>query len=310
MLEKLNKKSTIIIIGRSHSGTRILPEVLQSSGIFMGAPLNVASDLLPPDELYEACKIFGQQVIYKGNYHWDFTNAVRADIPIRFKQLLESYLQSLIQSNRQPLGWKIPENTLIYPWLCRLLPKATFIYWVRHPEGSCGRMAGVDRLEKWGIPCKKFWFHEWNYKIRVVSWKYHYDIVMHTPRPQNFLRIRFEDYVQQQDRSRKAVEELIGYELKNIELDQAKVVTYQRQLSKKYPFLRESMNELGYQELRELNALKKEFMVRFVLFPIFSKKNQKVYRVNKMAGVLIIIGEVSPLRYFHSCRRLCFYHSF
>ena len=247
MLEKLNNKNTIIIIGRSHSGTRILPEVFQASGIFMGIPLNVASDLLPTDDIYEACRIFGKQVIYKGKYQWDFSKACKVEIPSRFKELLECYLQPLIDSEEKIVGWKIPENTLIYPWLTRLLPKATFIYWVRHPEGSCGRMAGVDRLEKWNIPCEKFWFHEWNYKIRVISWKYHYDIVMDTPTPDNFLKICFEDYVLDQERLKGKIEQQIGVPLKSIELDKNKVGPFKKNLRRKYPFLISAMNELGFE---------------------------------------------------------------
>lgn len=246
MLEKLNNRNTFIIIGRAHSGTRILPDAMKLSGIFMGEPLNVASDLLPTEEIYEACRIFGNYVDYKGNFRWDFTRACTIDIPEEFQTLLTHYLKPLIESNSEKVGWKIPNNTFIYPWLTRLLPNASYIFWVRHPEGSCSTMTGVDRLEKWNIPSKKFLFHEWNYKMRVVSWKYHYDIVMHTPIPEHFLRIRFEDYVVDHEKTKKQVEEFIGTPLNSIPLNQQKVGDYSKQLKKKYPFLEEAMSDLGY----------------------------------------------------------------
>ena len=47
----------ITIIGRGHSGTRAMSHTLSASGVFMGAPLNVSGDLLPPEEMYDACRV-------------------------------------------------------------------------------------------------------------------------------------------------------------------------------------------------------------------------------------------------------------
>ena len=171
MLEKLDNPNTIIIIGRANSGTRIIPEAMKDSGVFLGENLNVASDLMPTDPIYKACRIFGKHVKYYGKFIWDFSEVCNIDIPVKFIKLLEEYLEPLIKSNSEKVGWKIPNNTLIYPWLVRLLPNATFIHWTRHPEGTCAKMTGVDRLEKWNIPCKKFLFHDWNYKIKVASFE-------------------------------------------------------------------------------------------------------------------------------------------
>ena len=38
----------ITVIGRGHSGTRAMSHTLSASGVFMGAPLNVSGDLVPP----------------------------------------------------------------------------------------------------------------------------------------------------------------------------------------------------------------------------------------------------------------------
>lgn len=247
MLKKLNHPNTIIVVGRAHSGTRVIPEVLKASGVFMGEPQNIASDLLPVDTIYEACRIFGEYVTYKGKHQWDFSKALTTDIPPRFIQLLEEYLLSLIESESEYKGWKIPNNTLIYPWLVRLLPNATFIYWVRHPEGSCSKMTGVDRLEDWNIPCKKFLLHEWNYKIRVVSWKYHYDIIAQTPTPKRFLTLKFEDYVLHQEQEKKKLENLLNIPLQIIPLNKAKAKPFEKNLKKKYKIIASAMDALGYE---------------------------------------------------------------
>ena len=246
MLEKLNKKSTIIVIGRAHTGTRIVPDVLKASGVFIGEPLNKAHDLLPVDDIYAACRLFGKYVTYKGNHEWDFENAHKAEIPQEFIDLLTNYLKPLIESEEEIVGWKIPNNTLIYPWLVRLLPNATFVLWSRHPEGSTKKMTGVDRLEKWNIPCKKFLLHDFNTKIKVVSWKYHYDIVNQTPKPKNYIELRYEDYVLHQAISKAALEKVIGIPLKMVDLEKAKADYSGSKLKKHYKFLQKAMDDLDY----------------------------------------------------------------
>ena len=246
MLEKLNNEHTIIIFGRSNSGTRVLPSCLEASGIFMGDPLNGSSDLIPPDDLYAACRMLGQHVIYQGKHQWDFSQVHQMGIPKEFQELLECYLQSLLASEAEIKGWKIPENTLILPWLVRLLPKAKFIHWVRHPEGSCSRLTGVDRLERWGIPCKKFLIHEWNVKMRAISWKYHYDIVASTPSPKQFLRVRFEDYILDTKNTHAMIEQFLGFSFQRIELNKSKAGPYTKRYKSRFRFLRPAMDALQY----------------------------------------------------------------
>ena len=52
----------ITVIGRGHSGTRSISHTLSASGVFMGEPLNVSGDLLPPEKMYDACRVFAQYV--------------------------------------------------------------------------------------------------------------------------------------------------------------------------------------------------------------------------------------------------------
>lgn len=246
-LEKLNKKSTIIIIGRAHTGTRIIPDVLKASGIYIGEPLNKAHDLLPVDHIYAACRIFGKYVTYKGKHEWDFSNAHKVEIPQEFIEHLTTYLKPLIDSKEETVGWKIPNNTLIYPWLVRLLPNATYVLWYRHPEGACKKMTGVDRLEKWNIPCKKFLIHDFNYRIRAVSWKYHVDIMQQTPKPKNHIELRFEDYVLNQDEERPKLEAILEMSLKNVNLNPAKATVGKNFYRRRYKFMRKAMDSLKYE---------------------------------------------------------------
>ncbi len=44
--------SLITIIGRGHSGTRMISHTLYGSGVYMGRTLNPSGDKVPPQALY------------------------------------------------------------------------------------------------------------------------------------------------------------------------------------------------------------------------------------------------------------------
>ncbi|MCX7934877.1 MAG: hypothetical protein N3A66_06420, partial [Planctomycetota bacterium] len=112
----------VTVIGRGHSGTRAISHTLSASGVFMGAPLNVSGDLLPPEAMYEACRVFARYVVWKGGLEWDFSRVFTSEIPEEFRSLIERYLTSVRESKADHKGWKIPETTLVYPWILRLFP--------------------------------------------------------------------------------------------------------------------------------------------------------------------------------------------
>ena len=67
----------ITVIGRGHSGTRAMSHTLSASGVFMGAPLNDPGDLVPPEAMYEACRVLARHVRWRGGLEWDFARAAR-----------------------------------------------------------------------------------------------------------------------------------------------------------------------------------------------------------------------------------------
>ncbi len=70
--------SLITIIGRGHSGTRAISHTLSASGVFMGAPLNVSGDLLPPEAMYDACRVLARFVRWQGGLEWDWSELLTA----------------------------------------------------------------------------------------------------------------------------------------------------------------------------------------------------------------------------------------
>jgi hypothetical protein len=245
MLERLNHEHTVIVIGRGHSGTRLISFALQEAGVYMGEPHNIAGDLLPPQPLYEASRLIGPEVKQIGEYEWDFSRLVDNEIPAAFQENLEIYLQSLLNSEAEYKGWKLPENTLIFPWLVRVFPKAKFIYWVRDPRDSILGLHGTDRLEKWRVPAKKFLLH--SRKLRAASWKYQYDIVAQTPKPEHFLTIRFEDFILKQPEVREELGAFLGLSVPEISVNPDKVGGWRRGIPRPtYGFLKQAMKDLHY----------------------------------------------------------------
>ena len=110
----------VTVIGRGHSGTRAMSQTLAEGGVFMGAPLNPSWDLVPPEDMYEACRVMARHVAYLGHNRWDFSKLHTMPIDPAFTRLIESFLASVVASDAPRKGWKIPETTLVFPWIVRL----------------------------------------------------------------------------------------------------------------------------------------------------------------------------------------------
>ena len=97
----------VTVIGRGHSGTRAISHTLTASGVFMGDTANASGDLVPPGEMYDACRVMARYVKHLGGLAWDFSELHTMEIPDEFVRLIESYLSS-VRENRSPnTGWKI-----------------------------------------------------------------------------------------------------------------------------------------------------------------------------------------------------------
>ena len=82
----------ITVIGRGHSGTRAMSHTLSASGVYMGAQLNPSGDLIPPDDMYEACRVLARYVEYRGGLEWDFSRLQAMPIDPAFIRHIEAFL--------------------------------------------------------------------------------------------------------------------------------------------------------------------------------------------------------------------------
>lgn len=207
------KQPWVTIIGRGHGGTRAMSHTLSASGVFMGEPLNRSGDLLPPGDMYDACRVFARYVMWKGGLDWDFSQVLAMDIPLEFTRLIERYLASVLGSPAQRSGWKIPETTLVFPWIARMYPNMKYIYWVRNPCDSILGSHLTDNLNDFGI---EYPSTDDIRLRRAISWKYQYNLVKASPRPVNWIDVRFEDFVLDQERTLAKLEAFLGIPLAKI----------------------------------------------------------------------------------------------
>ncbi len=210
----------------------------------MGQPLNESGDLIPAQQMYEACRIIAQHIKYLGNMQWDFSKLHAMDIDPKFIGLVESYLSSVLNSDSRHKGWKLPETTLAFPWIVRMFPDAHYIHWVRDPRDVVLAQHGTDNLNDFGV----------NYELtdnvrrrRAISWKYQTQIICATPPPPRMITIRFEDFVLRQKDTLQELEQFLGFPLEAIDVSPASVGRYRQDQDEHYfDFLSQDMIRLGY----------------------------------------------------------------
>jgi hypothetical protein len=234
----------VTIIGRGHSGTRAISQTLSDSGVFMGAPLNGSWDLLPPQDMYDACRIFAKHVTWKGGLEWDFSKVLEMDVPDEFQQLIRRYLKSVLESPSERAGWKIPETTLAFPWILRMFPGMNYVFWIRDPRDCILSGHLTDDMRDFGIAYPAT---DDERLRRAISWKYQYDLVKATPKPAKWIEVRLEDFVLRQDETLKSLGEFLGLKMARIPVKGDAVARYKSDAgTHDFDLLAPAMKEYGY----------------------------------------------------------------
>ncbi len=204
--------SLITVIGRGHSGTRLISHTLYASGVYMGRLINASGDKMPPDALYDACRVMAKYVRWNGGLSWDFDALHTVDIDPEFTHLVKTYLHDVLppRSRYENCGWKLPETTLVYPWIVRMFPDAKYIHWVRDPRDCILRRHKTDDLRDFDIQYPQT---DDARERRAISWLYQYEIMKATPTPEHCITVRFEDAILNQDETFARVEAFLGFPL-------------------------------------------------------------------------------------------------
>lgn len=212
----LNDDKFIAVIGRGHSGTRMIPKLLYNNGIFMGNDVTRRYDTKPAEELYHAVENYNIQ---------EYEEAL--NFLVKYFEQFEG-----IEGFR---GFKLPEANLIYPFLVWLLPKARFINIVRRVYETISSEHPTDSLERWNI----------GETTSEESWAYQQEIVLKTPTPKYFHRVFFEDFVMNHKEEVSKISKFIGCELSGIKVYPSKAYYVDE-----YPLETKTeriMKELGYE---------------------------------------------------------------
>jgi hypothetical protein len=221
-----------------------MSHTLSASGVYMGAPLNNSGDLIPPEDMYEACRVIAKYVTHSGGLEWDFSKLHTMPIDPAFTKLIEKYLTSVLNNKSENKGWKIPETTLVYPWIVRMFPDIKYIHWVRDPRDCILGGHVTDDLNRFGISYPKT--DDIRLK-RAISWKYQREIMKATPIPKNVISIKFEDMVFEQENTLKKLEKYLGIPLTAIPMRTDSVGRYKTDTeTHMYDFFKEDMDECGY----------------------------------------------------------------
>jgi hypothetical protein len=235
----------ITIIGRGHSGTRAISQTLSESGVYMGETLNKSGDLIPPEQMYDACRLMARFIRWNGGLAWDWSALHECEIPGEFVGMIQGYLASVLGSSAEHRGWKIPETTLVFPWIARLFPEIKYIYWIRNPRDSIVGRHKTDDLADFGVPYPAT---EDLRLRRAISWWYQYALVQATPKPANWITVRFEDFVLRQEETLARLEDYLGMPLARVPVYPESIGRYKTDEGVNYfDFLEPAMIEYGYE---------------------------------------------------------------
>ena len=124
----------VIVLGKGHSGTRLLSQIVQDCGVFIGGPgwVSESQDSLEWVDLI---------------YRMVFETRESLDLPKgdKYRKEILSNARKVLSTNGVPFsslwGWKLPETTLVLPLMLDAFPNAKVLHIVRHPiSGALRRL--------------------------------------------------------------------------------------------------------------------------------------------------------------------------
>ena len=115
----------VVVFNKSHSGSRLLAQLIESAGVYMGARLNESNDALSLLPLVE-------YVVER--YYPDFTALLDKKAPSdeHLCRLIDrAIFEHMTNYKSGPWGWKLCETVYILPLLDYLFPHARYIHLIR-----------------------------------------------------------------------------------------------------------------------------------------------------------------------------------
>jgi hypothetical protein len=126
-----------------------------------------------------------------------------------------------------------------------MFPEVKYIFWIRDPRDCIIGGHITDDLGDFGVPYGR----TDDVRLRrAISWKYQYDLVQATPRPENWLEVRFEDFVLRQDETLARLEEFLGLRMAKIPVRAEAVGRWRKDgHTHHFDFFEPAMRAFGYE---------------------------------------------------------------
>ena len=171
----------VVVFNKSHSGSRLLAELLDEAGVFMGAEVNASRDALPVLDLVE--------VLVREYYPdyaplWDPGHEPDAALAPLVRATFARHLAGHDRTSGAPWGWKLCESLYALPVLDWLFPGARFVHLVRDGRdvAFCDHKAPTDafwrkvyfdsdRMRTWrGMPLDPGWYRRRAHLFNARHW--------------------------------------------------------------------------------------------------------------------------------------------
>jgi hypothetical protein len=189
----------IVIFNKSHSGSRLLQQVLAEAGVFMGAHLNDSGDSLDWLRLVD-------HVI---EFHYP-------EFPLQPDPVLESLARAVLDDHlegfdrRGRWGWKLSETHFALPVIARIFPDAWYVHLIRDGRDVAfsnfnppitdllkKTYFGTDRIRHWmGLPLTHEQYNATPHLFNAQLWMRSVeDGRMRGQMLRRYLEVRYEDLV-------------------------------------------------------------------------------------------------------------------
>lgn len=222
----------------------------RTSGKFEMGATNPYQDYIPAQMMYEAVREVNKRVVQLDATEWDFSGVFEHELTEKFRCCIADYLAPLSGYNQ--IAWKLPEATMAIPWLVRLFPDAYYIHWVRDGRDNILKWHGSQEFATFSIPAMKTddVIHD-----GAVCWKYHMDLIEAIPKPERWLTVRYEDFVQSQRETVNQMASFVDESLPLIPVHRGTIGQYTaHDLTTVMPIMRRHLERFGYGIVRSAES--------------------------------------------------------
>jgi hypothetical protein len=169
----------VVVFNKSHSGSRLLAELLRAQGVFMGSTLNESLDATPfvPLVEYVVLRCYPDFGDLWRHHEWP------REIQLLLATALDMHLAG--HDGVSPWGWKLCETAYILPFLTRIFPGARYIHLIRDgrdvafcdhvaPERAFWRKVyfGSDAVRSWnGMPLDQQAYERQSHLFNARHWR-------------------------------------------------------------------------------------------------------------------------------------------